>query len=167
MCGRRTGGIGWACAVVLLAVAGPAAAQAPADAMRLFASAGDISALIAKAAASHKPDQPNVVQPVLTLKPYTLNLEHRIPGPKAPASVHETEAEIFLVVEGRGTAVTGGRLENEKRTNPENLSGSGIVDGQSRTLAKGDVLFVPEKTPHWFEPAGGPLVLLSLHVPRK
>mgnify|MGYP003325630415 CR=1 FL=1 len=72
------------------------------------------------------------MQPVVTLPPYTVNLEYRVPGPKAPAAVHETEAEIFLVVEGAGAAVTGGRLEDERRTNPENLSGSGIAGGQRR-----------------------------------
>lgn len=144
-----------------------AAAQTPADALRLFATSTEIAALTAKAKAAIAPGQPNLVQPVVTLPPYTVNLEYRVPGPKAPAAVHETEAEIFLVVEGAGAAVTGGRLEDERRTNPENLSGSGIAGGQRRALARGDILVVPEKTPHWFEPAGGPLVLLSLHVPRK
>jgi mannose-6-phosphate isomerase-like protein (cupin superfamily) len=123
---------------------------------------------MAKAKAERKADQPNFVQPVVRLAPYTLNLEYRMPGLKAPASVHETEGEIFFVIEGTGTAVTGGRLIDEKRSNPENLSGTGIEGGETRRIAKGDVLFVPQRSPHWFNPAdGGPLVLLSLHVPRK
>ncbi len=155
--------------LVLAGVAGqgrPVLAQTPAEALKLFASAGDIAALVAKAEAERKPGQPNFVQPVVVLPPYRLNLEHRVPGPSAPATLHETEAEIFVVVEGRGTAITGGHLANEKRTNATNRSGTAILDGQVRTIARGDVLFVPEGTPHWFEPSGGPLVLLSLHVPR-
>ena len=161
-----TRALAYGVAAVLLAGTS-ASAQTPADLAAIFASAGDVSALVAKAKAERKPDQPNFVQPVVKLAPYTLNLEYRMPGLKAPASVHETEAEIFFVIEGAGTAVTGGALENGKRTNPENQSGTGILGGASRRIAKGDVLFVPQNSPHWFSAADGPLVMLSLHVPRK
>ncbi len=158
------------CVLGLVVLASPlqAGAQQPsaAAALRLFASAGDISAMIAKAKAERKPDQANFIQPVVKATGYTLNLEYRVAGPKAAASVHEKEAEIFFVVEGSGTAVTGGTLRDSSRTNPENLSGSAIDGGETRKLAKGDVLLVPEGVPHWFDPtAGGTLVLLSLHMP--
>ena len=137
------------------------------SAMRLIASAADISTLVARAQAERESDQPNFVQPVLQLPPYRLNLEYRVAGLNAPASAHNGEAELFLVLEGSGIAVTGGRLRDETRRNAENLSGSGIEGGESQSISKGDVLFVPEKTPHWFSPSGSePLVLLSLHVPR-
>jgi len=152
--------------VVFLPDSARAQQPAAAAAMNLFASAGDISALIAKAKAERKPDQANFIQAVVTAPGYRMNLEYRVGGIKAPASVHEKEAEIFIVVEGAGTAVTGGTLRDGTRTNPENLSGAAIDGGQSRPLAKGDVLFVPEGSPHWFDPApGGTLVLLSLHMP--
>jgi mannose-6-phosphate isomerase-like protein (cupin superfamily) len=152
-------------AAVVTALTGvPASAQSAADLAAVFASAGDVSALVQKAKTARQPDQPNVVQPVVKSSGYTLNLEYRWPGLKAPASVHDADAEIFFVVEGTGTAVTGGTLENGKRTNPANMSGTGITGGQTRRLAKGDVLFVPASSPHWFDPVGGPLVLLSLHV---
>lgn len=157
----------WALALALLSLPLPAQAQSAADLAAVFASAGDVSALIAKARAERKADQPNFVQPIVKLAPYTLNLEYRMSGLMAPASVHETEAEIFFVVEGTGTAITGGTLAGAKRTNPENLSGTGIDGGRTRKLAKGDVLFVPQNSPHWFSADNGPLVLMSLHLPRK
>ena len=61
--------------------------------------------------------------------------------------------------------VTGGTLRDEKRTNPENLTGSAIDGGMPRRLAKGDWVIVPEKTPHWFSQIEGTLVLMSIHVP--
>jgi mannose-6-phosphate isomerase-like protein (cupin superfamily) len=132
----------------------------------LFESAGDITALIAKAKATRKPDQANFVQPLIQLPPYTVNLEYRVAGLSAPAATHEREAEMFYVVEGSGTAVTGGKLRDERRTNPANLSGSGIDGGTTRSLNKGDLLMVPENTPHWFSPADGSvLILMSLHLP--
>lgn len=158
--------VAWAMAAGVALAAVPASAQTPADLAAVFAAAGDVSALIAKAKAERKPDQANFVQPVVKSSGYTLNLEYRWPGIKAAASVHDADAEIFFVVEGTGTAVTGGTLENGTRTNPMNLSGTGITGGQTHRLAKGDVLFVPASSPHWFDPTGGPLVLLSLHMPK-
>src|SRR5712664_4091101 len=50
----------------------------------------------------------NFVQPIVRLAPYNANLEYRVAGVNAPASMHEREAEMFYVVEGSGTLVTGG-----------------------------------------------------------
>jgi mannose-6-phosphate isomerase-like protein (cupin superfamily) len=141
-------------------------AQPPAPApMKLFASMSDVTAMIAKAKAERKADQPNFVQPILTLAPYAANLEHRIGGVNAPASVHEREAEMFYVIDGSGTLVTGGKLKDERRTNAENLAGTGIDGGNSRRVEKGDFVMVPENTPHWFTGIDGTLVLMSLHLP--
>src|SRR6476660_2814918 len=98
-----------------------AIAQAPATppAPKLFASAGDVTALIANAKKERKPDQPNFTQPIVRLAPYNANLEYRVAGLNAPASVHEKEAEMFFVVEGSGTLVTGGKLKEERRTRSE------------------------------------------------
>ena len=153
--------------IVMLASAA-ALAQAPASqppAPKLSAGSADVTAMIANAKAERKPDQPNFVQPILQLAPYNANLEYRAAGVNAPASVHEREAEMFYVVEGSGTLVTGGTLRDEKRTNAENLTGSGIQGGNSRRLAKGDWVMVPEKTPHWFTQIDGALVLMSIHLP--
>jgi len=83
---------------------------------------------------------------------------------------HDTVAlddvtEIMRVIEGSGTLVTGGTLRDEKRTNPENLTGSGIDGGTPRRITKGDWVMVPEKTPHWFSQVEGTIVLMSIHLP--
>jgi mannose-6-phosphate isomerase-like protein (cupin superfamily) len=80
--------------------------------------------------------------------------------------VHEREAELFYVIDGSATMITGGKLVNESRTNPANLTGSAVEGGTSRHVAKGDFIIVPENTPHWFSAIDGTLVLMSLHVPR-
>jgi mannose-6-phosphate isomerase-like protein (cupin superfamily) len=147
------------------ALAQQPAAQSPPPPAMLFAGSADVTAMIAKARSERKPDQPNFVQPIVRLAPYNANLEYRVSGVNAPASVHEREAEMFYVVEGSGTLVTGGTLRDEKRTNAENLSGSAIDGGMSRRLAKGDWVMVPEKTAHWFTQIEGTLVLMSIHLP--
>jgi mannose-6-phosphate isomerase-like protein (cupin superfamily) len=144
-------------------------AQAPAasapPAIKLFAASNEITQLMAKADSERKPDQANFIQPILSLAPYTANLEYRkLVG---PAAVHEKEAEMFYVVAGSGTLVTGGKLKEERRTNPENLTGTGIDGGDSRPVSQGDFFIVPQNTPHWFSTINGNLVLMSFHVPRQ
>jgi mannose-6-phosphate isomerase-like protein (cupin superfamily) len=140
------------------------APQGAAPAMKLFASSADVAALIAKAKAERKPDQPNLVQPILRLAPYGVNLEYR--AGVAAATLHEKEAELFYVVEGSGTLVTGGSLVMEVRRDAENRAGTAIAGGTSQRLSKGDFVIVPENTPHWFNNIDGALVLMSFHVPR-
>ena len=149
--------------LALLLVSGALAAQQPA-APKLYASAADVSTMIEKAKSEHKADQANFVQPILRLAPINANLEYRIAIPQA-AAVHEKEAEAFYVIDGAGTLVTGGKLKDERRTNPENLGGTGIKGGTSRQIAKGDFVMVPENTPHWFVDIKSQLVLMSIHVP--
>ena len=86
-------------------------------------------------------------------------------GGRSCLKVHEREAEMFYVVEGSGTLVTGGKLLEEKRTNAENLTGSGVEGGTPRKIAKGDWVMVPEKTPHWFSQVDGTIVLMSIDLP--
>jgi mannose-6-phosphate isomerase-like protein (cupin superfamily) len=133
--------------------------------MKTFVSSTEISALLAKAKADRKADQPLVVEPILSLAPYRALLEYR--PALAPAALHEKDAELMYVLEGRGNIVTGGKLVNEKRNNAHNLSGTSIESGHSQAVTKGDYVFVPENTPHQVEPTGGaPIILITLHVPR-
>ena len=135
-----------------------------APAMKTFSSSADVAALIAKAKSERKEGQPIVSEPILQLAPYNANLEYR--ASVGNAAVHEREAEVFYVIDGSATMVTGGKLVKETRTNATNLTGSAIEGGDSRKVAKGDFLIVPENTPHWFSSIDGVLVLMTLHVPR-
>lgn len=146
------------------AMAQPPAAQNSAQMIKSVASSADVAALAAKAKGDRKEGQALVSQPILQLAPYSVNLEYRVAV--ANAAVHQTEAELFYVIDGSATMVTGGKLVDEKRTNAENLSGTGIDGGTSRKVAKGDFVMVPENTPHWFSAIDGSVTLMSLHLPR-
>ncbi len=137
----------------------------PAQPPKTFTSAAEVQAMMAKAKSDRKQDQANYIQRILGLAPYTANLEYR--GAVGPAAVHVKEAELFYVIDGGGTLVTGGQLKDI--TNPgnaDNPQAKSIDGGTSRTVAKGDFFIVPENTPHWFSKIDGTLVLMSLHVPR-
>ena len=155
--------------VALLLVAAAVMAQQPSaplptDAVKTFASSAEVAALAVKAKNERKEGQALVIERILQLAPYNANLEYR--AAVGPAAVHEKEAEMFYVIDGAGTLVTGGTLANLKRTNAENLSGTAIEGGTPRPVAKGDFMIVPENTPHWFSAINGTLVLMSIHVPR-
>ena len=146
------------------AFAQQASAQSPNPASsRTMVSAADVQALIANAKSTRKPDQALLAQSMIQLAPYNVSLEYR--AAVANAAVHETEAELFYVIDGSATLVTGGKLTKENRTNAANLTGSGIEGGMSRRVAKGDFIMVPEGVPHWFSAIDGTIVLMSLHLP--
>ncbi len=154
-----------ASSVALPACAQTAPAATPA-AVNLFFDAGDLPAAIAKLKAARVNNQPLVTQPrLLNMPPYRVQLEYR-PG-TAPATVHEIDAEMMVIVQGAGTLITGGKLAGETRTNPTNLAAPTITDGQSRDIAPGDVILIPENTPHQVSPAAGEeIVIISVHMPR-
>jgi mannose-6-phosphate isomerase-like protein (cupin superfamily) len=149
---------------LVLTVVSAAWAQQPAPPTKTYSSAADVQALLAKAKADHKDGQAIVIERILQLAPYGANMEYRTAV--GPAAVHEKEAEMFYVIDGSGTLTTGGKLTNEKATNPGNMTGTGIEGGKSQMLSKGDFAIVPENTPHWFSKIDGAIVLMSIHMPR-
>jgi mannose-6-phosphate isomerase-like protein (cupin superfamily) len=149
-------------AFLVTAAVGAAAPTAPP--VTQFMSDKDIMGLIEKAKADRKGDAPMVAEPILLLAPYRAQLEYR-PG-TGPAAVHEKDAELFVVLQGTGNIVTGGKVVDEKRVNANNLSGPSIADGHSQAVVKGDMLIVPANTPHQVIPTGGaPIVVMTMHVP--
>ena len=156
----RAIGISFTLTFMALSALAQPASQAP----KLYASSADVAALQARAKSERKDGQPIVAERILQLPPYNANLEYR--AAVGPASIHEKEAEMFYVIDGTATMITGGKLTKESRTNAENLTGTGIEGGTPREIAKGDFIIVPENTAHWFSKINGVLVLMSLHVPR-
>jgi mannose-6-phosphate isomerase-like protein (cupin superfamily) len=155
-------------ALALMLVAAAAFAQQSADeksapAAKTFASAADIQALITRAKNERKKGQANVPERILQLTPYNVNLDYR--ASVGPATVHEREAELFYVLDGSATMVIGGKLVDEARTNPTTIKGTAIEGGVPHDIAKGDVIIVPENTPHWFSTIHETLVLMTLHLP--
>jgi mannose-6-phosphate isomerase-like protein (cupin superfamily) len=139
------------------------AQQSSPNPTNLFMSALQVNDLIAKAKADRKPNQANVLEPMLELGGYDGHLEYR--ASVGNATLHENEVELFYVIDGSATITTGGKLVNEKRTDAANLNGSAIEGGTKRNIAKGDWILVPQNTPHWFSPINGVLVLFSMHSP--
>ena len=74
------------------------------------------------------------------------------------AIYHPFSTEIYRILEGSGTLVTGGRLELPlaESSNPNIIrSEKGISGGLARTVSAGDVLVLQPGTPHWFSSIDG------------
>lgn len=75
------------------------------------------------------------------------------------AIAHETRTtEIYYVLEGGGTLVTGGTITGMKPP-PAGRSagprGARIEGGVSRHVVKGDIIIIPGRTPHWWSSLDG------------
>ena len=59
--------------------------------------------------------------------------------------------DIIYVLQGSATVITGGEANPDAKTiAPDELRGSSIRDGETRHIAKGDVVIVPHGAPHQF-----------------
>jgi len=129
---------------------------------KLFASAADVQALIAKAKAEHKGG--NTSKLVVNDEGYPFQLEHRTDT--TPPSIHPKHAELIEIIEGSCTLVTGGKLLGAKPAAPGAMTqgGTAIEGGSKRRVSKGDYIMVPANTPHQYTEVNG-LVMMTLHMP--
>lgn len=80
------------------------------------------------------------------------------------AEVHTLDTDIIYVLEGNATFVTGGTAIETKETAPNEVRGSRIEGGDVRQLKKGDVIIVPNNTPHWFKEVSGTFLYYTIKV---
>jgi mannose-6-phosphate isomerase-like protein (cupin superfamily) len=65
--------------------------------------------------------------------------------------VHTKETDIFYIVDGTATFVTGGTVVGQKELRANQLTGTDIQSGQTHQLKKGDFITIPAGIPHWFK----------------
>ena len=71
------------------------------------------------------------------------------------AEVHANQADVWYVIDGGCVFVTGGTVVGGAQTSPGEIRGSGISEGDERTIAKGDFIRVPAGVPHWVKKING------------
>ena len=71
------------------------------------------------------------------------------------ASVHDDVTEIYNIVAGSGTFVTGGAIKDPKERT------AGILGGVERHVAAGDFVVLPPGTPHWFRKIDGSITYVE------
>lgn len=85
---------------------------------------------------------------------YMVHASHR--DGAGMAEVHTLDTDIIHVLKGEATFVTGGKVVDGTTTEPNEIRGTAIENGSTRQLVPGDVVVVPNGTPHWFQNVSGP-----------
>ena len=78
------------------------------------------------------------------------------------AELHTLDTDIFYVLSGSATIVTGGKILGAKDTGPGEVRGDAIEGGETRTVRQGDVVVIPAGTPHWFREVKGPVTYYTV-----
>jgi mannose-6-phosphate isomerase-like protein (cupin superfamily) len=71
------------------------------------------------------------------------------------AEVHENFADVFYVLDGQATLVTGGAVAGAAGIGPGEIRGSSVEGGRRQELRAGDVAHVPAGLPHQMLVLGG------------
>lgn len=91
-------------------------------------------------------------------------IRRRQSGPNN-ASVHTADGdgqnvtEIYQIIDGSGTYVTGGSIPD-----PKNRT-AGIKGGESHDIKPGDVIIIPPGTAHWFSKINDHITYLEIRLP--
>jgi len=80
------------------------------------------------------------------------------------AEVHALDTDIIYVMEGTANLVTGGTAVDAKEIAPNEIRGPRIDGGETHQLSKGDVIIVPNGTPHWFKEVNGAFLYYTIKV---
>ena len=99
---------------------------------------------------------------------------HRAAAAKQTAIAHAQVTEVYHILQGSGTFVTGGTItdaapvsadsETHKVLVGPSTTGSGIAGGQSRHIAPGDVIVIPPGVAHWFSAMESDMNYLVIRV---
>jgi mannose-6-phosphate isomerase-like protein (cupin superfamily) len=65
--------------------------------------------------------------------------------------MHEKETDVFYIVDGEATFITGGKMIGGKLIKPGQWQGTDIQGGEVHHLSKGDVIVIPAGIPHWYK----------------
>jgi mannose-6-phosphate isomerase-like protein (cupin superfamily) len=141
-----------------------AAAQAPTPAPTDRTKATHYPAADLKAALAKLPtDRAAASVRVFSLDPYNVAVEQRQPREQG-ASSHDDRAELFYVIEGTGTMLTGGTIPDGKQ-NGTNLQGTKIDGGTRIVFNAGDFIMVPSGVPHQFVDLKSAVRVMSMYLP--
>src|ERR1043166_2477882 len=80
------------------------------------------------------------------------------------AEIHTKDTDVIYVLDGTATFVTGGEAVDSKEIAANELRGSSIRNGQTRQIAKGDVIVVPTGVPHQFLEVTNPFLYYVVKV---
>jgi mannose-6-phosphate isomerase-like protein (cupin superfamily) len=127
-------------------------------------TADEIAATLKQSIANNTVDQPIKLAEIPGGHKASLAMLRRT-KPETSALIHDYVTEIYQIVEGSGTLVTGGSLEDPKENDLTRLN-AGMSHtgthrgGESQKVKAKDVIIVPAGVAHRFSELDGPIVYL-------
>ena len=150
------------------------AASATSSLPATYVSVADIQANLNAAPNAATNPQPNIR--VVDVGGYNVavGVIHRPETPPGVVAVHFEVTEIYHVMDGAGTLVTGGTMVNAKTRPADSISvkfedgpgasGTAIQGGVTRKIKAGDVVVIPAGVPHWFSEIEGSITYIVVRV---
>jgi mannose-6-phosphate isomerase-like protein (cupin superfamily) len=136
--------------------------QGPGGRPAIYKSAAQISAELDKAGAVARTGAASTVAEGIVVRRRNASDEAQF------AIIHPLSIEVYQIVDGSATLVTGGTLALPLTDSaPDLVRSLSIRDGESRRVGKGDVVVVPPGTPHWFSQIDGSITYLEARVRAK
>ena len=130
------------------------AAQAPTPAAAAYFSEATLMAALKESA---KTAPAMHTAPIKLADHYRINVVRRTSAQGAIA--HPDGTEVHHIIEGTATFVSGGAIV---RAVGAPAGSATIAGGESRRVAKGDVILVPAGTPHWYTDLEGAITYLEV-----
>ncbi len=100
--------------------------------------------------------------PLLEVANYKIHASRR--DAAGQVEVHEKDTDIIHVLSGTATLVTGGSVIGGKTVAVEEIRGADVKGGEAREIKAGDVIVVPNGTPHWFKAVPAPMTYYVVKV---
>jgi glc operon protein GlcG len=100
--------------------------------------------------------------PMIEVGDYKIHASRR-EGP-GQVEIHTRDTDIAYVLQGTATLVTGGAPVGLRETGPEELRGVSVTGGETRLLQPGEVVVIPNGTPHWFKEVSAPFLYYVVKV---
>ena len=126
-------------------------ASSSSDAVKYFPK-GDVAASFAKGGT------------LATESNYRVMTAHRTPSTEAKVEVHRSYTDVFYIVQGSTTIITGGKMLGEDDKNPDEPRGTSIEGGETHHLSAGDVLTIAPGIPHLMNDVQGDFLYFVVKV---
>jgi quercetin dioxygenase-like cupin family protein len=95
-------------------------------------------------------------------KNYRVSVFHRDKG--GEVEIHNKDTDVFYILEGEATFVTGGTVTGGKEAGPDEIRIATMEGGVTRKIGKGDVIVIPANVTHWFKEVEKPVTYFGVKV---
>ena len=103
-----------------------------------------------------------------------IGVVHRSAQAAQSAVEHDQVTEVYHILTGSGTLVTGGTLVNPQRRPPNDAAlreltgpsttGASVQKGESRRVGPGDIVIIPAGVGHWFSAVDGSIDYVVVRI---